>query len=183
MRPDVVTVKAGVRGEVVSGACKEARVGAPRVLVGPHANARPPSGSWLILHISEEAVLTLGEQSGSDLEDIDADIEVVRPVVVDRDVLVRGVARNARGSKSLPVHERDEVIVMQPKMPVPAGYPMRVLEVSLPFAACVVIEPGGSESGPAIIDLRSFQLCRVSKEFVEAIQGFKDQNEEEDVPF
>ena len=73
----------------------------------------------------------------------------------------------------------DEVIVMQPKMPVPPGYPMRVLEVSLPFAACVVIEPGGSESGPAIIDLRSFQLCRVSKEFVAAIQGFKDEGEED----
>lgn len=57
-------------------------------------------------------------------------------------------------------------------MPVPPGLPLRVLEVSLPFVACAMIEPDGSESGPVIIDLRHIRLCRLNGQFVSAITSF-----------
>ena len=65
-------------------------------------------------------------------------------------------------------------------MPVIPGVPLRVLEVSLPFVACSVIEPGRSESGPSIIDLRIVRLCRINRDFVDAIQSFVVNRDETD---
>jgi len=59
-----------------------------------------------------------------------------------------------------------------PPAPIPPGYPLRVLEVSLPFVACSLLQPGGKESGPMIIDLRNVHLCRLSHGFIEAIRAF-----------
>lgn len=56
--------------------------------------------------------------------------------------------------------------------PVPPGFPLRVLEVSLPFVACSLLQPGGKESGPTIIDLRNVRLCRLNNGFIEAIKAF-----------
>lgn len=56
--------------------------------------------------------------------------------------------------------------------PVPPGFPLRVLEVSLPFVACSLLQPGGKESGPMIIDLRNVRLCRLNNGFIEAIKDF-----------
>ena len=56
--------------------------------------------------------------------------------------------------------------------PVPPGIPLRVLEVSLPFVACGLLEPGGCESGPVIIDIRVVRLCRIRSVFVDAIKAF-----------
>ena len=70
------------------------------------------------------------------------------------------------------------------KTPVPAGVPLRVLECSLPFVVCAVIEPGGSEAGPIILDLREVQLCRIGDAFVNAIVSFEasDCEDEDDCP-
>jgi hypothetical protein len=65
--------------------------------------------------------------------------------------------------------ERD---ASSPPAPVPPGYPLRVLEVSLPFVACSLLQPGGKESGPMIIDLRNVRLCRLNNGFIEAIKAF-----------
>ena len=62
--------------------------------------------------------------------------------------------------------------------PVPPGYPLRVIGLSLPFAACCVLEPGGRESAPMILDLRNIQLCRLSNEFVNSIASFQSSDEE-----
>ena len=71
--------------------------------------------------------------------------------------------------------------------PVPFGVPLRVLEVSLPFVACAVIEPGGTEGGPVICDLRNIQLCCMDECFIDAIRGFQtlegsEQQEQEQPP-
>ncbi len=80
--------------------------------------------------------------------------------------------------------------VVQKKTPVPVGIPLRVLERSLPFVVCAVIEPGGSEAGPIILDLREVQLCRLRSGFVKAIVSFEssdpeaeDESEDDGVPF
>ena len=64
------------------------------------------------------------------------------------------------------------LLISQSIMPVPPGVPLRVLEVSLPFVACTLLEPDGSESGPIILDVRVIRLCRVSERFVGAITAF-----------
>lgn len=82
------------------------------------------------------------------------------------------VIRNLRGMHG-------EVPICQHVMPVTPGVPMRVLEVSLPFVACSLVEPGGCESGPAIIDLRLVRLCRINNDFVEAIRSFSTNDDDE----
>lgn len=63
--------------------------------------------------------------------------------------------------------------------PVPCGVPLRVIGLSLPFAACAVLHPGGAESGPAIIDLRDVQLCRLDGSFIASIAAFATDDDEE----
>jgi hypothetical protein len=65
--------------------------------------------------------------------------------------------------------ERDANV---PPAPVPPGFPLRILEVSLPFVACSLLQPGGKESGPTIIDVRNVRLCRISSGFIRAIKAF-----------
>ena len=66
--------------------------------------------------------------------------------------------------------------------PVPLGVPMRVVAISLPFVACSIIQPGGSESSPLIIDMRVARLCRVDIDFVEAIQAYSNDSGHEGAP-
>ncbi len=56
--------------------------------------------------------------------------------------------------------------------PVPPGVPLRVIGVSLPFAACAVVQPGGEEAGPVIVDLRAVRLSRLDPAFVDSIASF-----------
>ena len=35
------------------------------------------------------------------------------------------------------------------------GIPLRIIGLSLPFVACAIIEPGGREAGPTILDIRT----------------------------
>ena len=55
---------------------------------------------------------------------------------------------------------------------LPMGVPLRVLEVSLPYACCAVLEPGGSEAGPVILDVRVIRLVRLREGYVRAIEEF-----------
>ena len=75
--------------------------------------------------------------------------------------------------------------LVQKKTAVPAGVPLRVLERSLPFVVCAVIEPGGNEAGPIILDLREVNLCRLDTRFIKAIVSFQpsdtaDEEESDD---
>ena len=54
----------------------------------------------------------------------------------------------------------------------PAGVPLRIIELALPFAACAVIEPGDGEGGPIILDTREVSLMRLPSQYVNAIVGF-----------
>ena len=72
----------------------------------------------------------------------------------------------------------DEREASVPPAPVPLGFPLRVLEVSLPFVACSLLQPGGKESGPMIIDLRNVRLCRLSNRFIEAIKAFPPESDQ-----
>lgn len=58
--------------------------------------------------------------------------------------------------------------------PVPPGYPLQVLSKSLPFITCSILQPGGGQCGPAVIDLRHLQLCRVTDDFVESVTSFEE---------
>lgn len=61
----------------------------------------------------------------------------------------------------------------------PAGVPMQVLEVNLPFVACSVPQPGGVAKGPVILDVRNLNLQRVDPKFVRAIRRFKHKTANE----
>ena len=52
---------------------------------------------------------------------------------------------------------------------IPSGVPLRVMAMSLPFVLSTVLEPGGDESGPAIIDLRTIHLTPVSDDYIDAL--------------
>ncbi len=49
------------------------------------------------------------------------------------------------------------------------GVPMRIIAVERPFIYCMIIEPGGSEDGPLIVDVRTLSLMKMSDETVRAI--------------
>ena len=70
-----------------------------------------------------------------------------------------------------------ELDAPQPSAPVMPGVPMKIIAVSLPFAACSILEPGGKLVGLIIVDLRHMRLCRVSDEFVDAITTFGVEEE------
>jgi hypothetical protein len=61
----------------------------------------------------------------------------------------------------------------------PAGVPLQVRAVSLPFLVCGVLQPGGGHSGPVVLDLRRVRLIGVNKSFVDAIAGFVDSDQPE----
>ena len=61
----------------------------------------------------------------------------------------------------------------------PAGVPLQVRAVSLPFLVCGVLQPGGGHSGPVVLDLRRVRLIGVNKSFVDAIAGFVEPSEPE----
>lgn len=58
----------------------------------------------------------------------------------------------------------------------PAGVPLRIIELALPFAACAVIEPGNGEAGPIIVDTREVHLMRLPTQYVDAIVGFGEHD-------
>ena len=53
-----------------------------------------------------------------------------------------------------------------------AGIPLQIRGISLPFLACAILGPGGSHSGPVIIDLRTVRLIRLTRQFLGAIRRF-----------
>jgi hypothetical protein len=65
--------------------------------------------------------------------------------------------------------------------PVPRGVPLKVLATSLPYVACGVLNPGGGFAGPVILDIRRERLCRLTRDFVEAITAFETQEENEEL--
>ncbi len=71
---------------------------------------------------------------------------------------------------------------------IPAGAPMRVKGLSLPFVACEVIAPDGEEIGPAIVDIRRLRICLLSNEYINAVinpnrKKTEEHSFEDDVPF
>jgi hypothetical protein len=56
---------------------------------------------------------------------------------------------------------------------VAPGMPLQVKALSLPFVACGLVQPGGGQTGPVILDVRGLRLMAVSRKFVAAIRGFK----------
>ncbi len=83
-------------------------------------------------------------------------------------------------SVNLPKNRSSRSLVTPALLPVPLGVPMQVLEVSLPFVACEIVEPGGGVSGPALLDLRFVRLCRLNDRFVNAITAFETQRDLDD---
>ena len=71
------------------------------------------------------------------------------------------------------IHQPDCPASLPTTPTLPAGLPLRVLEHSLPFVACTVVQPGGIEDGPVILDLREVNLCRLTENFIKAIITFK----------
>lgn len=67
---------------------------------------------------------------------------------------------------------------IQPELrnPCPLGIPLKIRAVSLPFAACAILQPGGGHTGPLILDLRTVRLVRVSRQYVRAIATFHTPN-------
>ena len=49
------------------------------------------------------------------------------------------------------------------------GVPLRVLSVNLPYIACSLIKPDGSEQGPILLDCRQVRLMRLEETYLEAI--------------
>ena len=64
------------------------------------------------------------------------------------------------------------------------GIPLRIIGLSLPFVACAIIEPGGREAGPTILDIRKVQLCKLDENYVNALVNFtaSDEQDDEDMP-
>ena len=64
------------------------------------------------------------------------------------------------------------------------GIPLRIIGLSLPFVACAIIEPGGREAGPTILDIRKVQLCKLDESYVNALKSFptEGQDQDEDQP-
>ncbi len=91
-------------------------------------------------------------------------------------VAIHSVKKRRSSNRSTRVFPGTEA----PGSPVPPGYPLRVLGLSLPFAACCLIEPGGEESGPMVLDLRRVQLCRLSSDFIDAICTFHPPESKEE---
>ena len=51
------------------------------------------------------------------------------------------------------------------------GVPLRIAAVNLPYVYCMVIEPGGSETGPSILDVRQVRFMRVNPETLATIRS------------
>ncbi|MCH2145886.1 MAG: hypothetical protein MK082_12185 [Phycisphaerales bacterium] len=61
------------------------------------------------------------------------------------------------------------------------GVPLRIAAVNLPYVYCMVIEPGGAENGPSILDVRQVRFMRVNPETLAMIRSIgHDRVEEED---
>ena len=62
---------------------------------------------------------------------------------------------------------------MPPPPPVPDrscyGVPLRIAAVNLPYVYCMVVEPGGGENGPSILDVRQVRFMRMAPETVAMI--------------
>ena len=57
------------------------------------------------------------------------------------------------------------------------GVPLRVLGISLPFLVCGVLQPGGQELGPQIVDVRRTSLALLDEAYVQAIIDFRQPEE------
>ena len=71
---------------------------------------------------------------------------------------------------------------------IPEGAPMKVLGMSLPYIVCSVLQPGGEERGPKILDVRHTRFIRLDPGYVEAIAQFsgpeplvKEDNRDDEV--
>ena len=70
---------------------------------------------------------------------------------------------------------------MPPPPPVPDrscyGVPLRIAAVNLPYVYCMVIEPGGGENGPSILDVRQVRFMRMAPETVAMIVSLGQPDE------
>lgn len=66
-------------------------------------------------------------------------------------------------------------VALFPPQPMPDrscyGVPLRIAAVNLPYVYCMVIEPGGVESGPSILDVRRVRFMRVNDETIAMIRS------------
>lgn len=58
----------------------------------------------------------------------------------------------------------------RPKSPVPLGAPVEVVALNAPFVLASVVLPGGTSSGPVLIDFRDVRLMPVPAEMVRALR-------------
>ena len=49
---------------------------------------------------------------------------------------------------------------------------MQVQGVSFSFVFCGVLKPGGGFVAPAVVDVRTTQMCRLDASYIEAIAAF-----------
>lgn len=71
-----------------------------------------------------------------------------------------------------------QVIEVEARAPVRPGMPLKIIGVTRPFIMCTVINPGGSEGGPIILDTRKASLTRPSEEYLQALINFSEDESE-----
>ena len=110
------------------------------------------------------------------------DLMVGAYLAVHSRVLRRRGPRVMHRGESMP--EVEEMIAQQMNTsneggPRP-GLPLRVIAIELPFLYCMVVEPGGTEAGPSILDTRNVRLMRLSAETISALVGLATDDEPEE---
>jgi hypothetical protein len=70
-------------------------------------------------------------------------------------------------------NDNDDLEAIRSAPTPPAGVPMQILELNLPYVACSVPVPGGTAKHPVILDIRNVCLQRVDPKFVRAIRKFR----------
>ncbi len=73
-----------------------------------------------------------------------------------------------------------KVMKMGVNGPVQPGVPLKIIGVTRPFILCTVINPGGSEGGPIILDTRKANFTRPSEEYLQALINFSEDEAELD---
>jgi hypothetical protein len=58
-------------------------------------------------------------------------------------------------------------------MAPPAGIPLEVRGVNMPFVVCAIPQPGGKFEGPIVLDLRVVKLMKVSHQYVKSYVSFE----------
>jgi len=97
------------------------------------------------------------------------DIQVDQILTIHSRIHARKMRVGPRSITTEPMFEGDD-------FPAKPGVPLRVLSTSLPFVLCAVIQPDGSEHGPQVVDVRSFNLMKLGEDYMEALLSFAAEN-------